>query len=190
MIGRILVLLCPDIVATAASRPVIDVAATRSEDARGAAVAVAFMGLCTLVYAVTRATAVRRTFVTSRHKVDTSLELLQVIARRQRTRAVAFGAACVLAGLAISTLPFALDGRLLLGVTPALMFMVALVSAWQLHRLLHLTPDPELHVSSHGPFMYAARGGRLVGWVAAPPALVARASDLPVARLRVSHASK
>lgn len=190
MIGRILVFLCPDIVATAASRPVIDVAASSSDDARGAAVAVAFMGLCTLVYAVTRATAVRRTFVTSRHKVDASLELLHVIARRQRTRALAFGAACVLAGVAISRLPFALDGRLLLGVTPALMFMVALVSAWQLHRLLRLTPDPDLRVSSHGPFMYAARGGRLVGWVAAPTALVARASDLPIARLRVSHAAK
>ena len=122
--------------------------------------------------------------------MDASLELLHVIARRQRSRALAFGAACILVGVAISRLPFALDGRLLLGVTPALMLMVALVSAWQLHRLLRLTPDPDLHVSAHGPFMYAARGGRLIGWVSAPTALVARASHLPVARLRVSHAAK
>ena len=167
-----------------------DAAATSSDDARGAAVAVAFMGLCTLVYAVMRATAVRRTFVTSRHKVDASLELFHVIARRQRTRSLAFAAACVLAGVAIARLPFALDGRLLLGVTPALMFVVALVSAFQLHRLLGLRAEPGLRVMSHGPFMYAARGERLVGWVSAPPKLVARASHLPIARLRVSHATK
>jgi hypothetical protein len=167
-----------------------DAAATGSDDARGAAVAVAFMGLCTLVYAVTRATAVRRTFVTSRHMVDASLELFQVIARRQRARALAFAAACALAGVAISQLPFGLDGRLLLGVTPALMFVVAIVSALQLHRLLGLRAEPELRVMSHGPFMYAASGELLVGWVAAPPALIARASHLPTARLRVAHATK
>jgi hypothetical protein len=169
---------------------VFDAAASSSDDARGAAVAVAFMGLCTLVYAVTRATAVRRTFVTSRHKVDASLELLHMIARRQLSRALVFAAACVLAGAGIARLPLALDGRLLLAVTPALMLVVALVSAWQLHRLLGLRADPDLRVLAHGPFMYAARGERLVGWVSAPLALVARASDLPVARVRVSHATR
>jgi len=167
-----------------------DAAATGSDDARGAAVAVAFMGLCTLVYAVTRATAVRRTFVTSRHMVGASLELFHVIARRQRARSLAFAAACALAGVAIAQLPLGGDGRLLLGVTPALMFVVALVSALQLHRLLGLRAESELRVTSHGSFMYAARGEHLVGWVAAPPTLVARASHLPTARLRVSHATK
>jgi hypothetical protein len=186
MIGSTLVLLCP----AATTTDVLHASAGGSDDARGAALAVAFMGLCTLVFAVTRATAVRRTFVTSRHKVDATLELLHVVARKQRSRALGFAAACLLAGGAIARLPIDLDGRRLLGVTPTLMLVVALVSAWQLHRLVRIAPDRSLHVTSHGPFMYAARGTRLVGWVAAPPALVASASELPVARLRVTHATK
>jgi hypothetical protein len=188
MIGSTLVLLCPPVVVSAASGPMLDTSATGANDARGAALAVAFMGLCTLVFAVTRATAVRRTFVTSRHQVDASLALLRVIARRQRSRALGFAAMCVLAGLACASLPFEIETRMLLGVTPTLMLAVALVSTWQLHRLVRIAPDSSLHVTSHGPFMYAAHGRRLVGWVAAPPALVASASELPVARLRVTHA--
>jgi hypothetical protein len=189
MIGS-LVLLCPPVVASAASQPLLGASTSGSNDARGAALAVAFMGLCTLVFAVTRATAVRRTFVTSRHKVDASLPLLHVVARRQRSRTLVFAAACVLAGAAIARLPFDIEGRMLLAVTPALMLLVALVGAWQLQRLLWLAPDRTLHVTSHGPFMYAARDGRLVGWVAAPTDLVAAASDLPVARLHATHATK
>jgi hypothetical protein len=187
MIGSTLVLLCP---AATTSTSVLHAGAAGSDDARGAALAVAFMGLCTLVFAVTRATAVRRTFVTSRHKVDASLDLLRVVARRQRSRALAFAAACVVAMALVARLPFELEARMLLEVTPALMLIVAFVSALQLHRLVRITPDLSLHVSSHGPFMYAARGGRLVGWVSAPLALVASASKLPVARLHVPHAAK
>jgi hypothetical protein len=187
MIGSTLVLLCP---AATAPTSMLHAGASGADDARGAALAIAFMGLCTLAFAVTRATAVRRTFVTSRHKVDASLDLLRLVARRQRSRALAFAATCVVAGALIARLPFELEGRMLLEVTPALMLLVALVSAWQLHRLVRIATDRSLHVSTHGPFMYAARAGRLVGWVSAPPALVASASELPVARLHVPHAAK
>ncbi len=159
--------------------------ATYSNDALGAAVAVAFMGLFSLVFAVTRATAARRTFATSRRKVAADLELLYLVSHTQRARALAFAAVCALVGVAIASLPIALETRIALAVTPGLMMLVGLVSAWQLQKLLGVRADRDVRVVSHGEFLYAARGGRLVGWVSAPPRLVAHATALPVAQLRM-----
>lgn len=153
-----------------------------TNDALGAAIAFAFMGLCSLVFAITRATAARRTFTTSRHKVEAEPALLTAVARRQRARALMFAAGCVLAGLGVAALPIAIETRIALSVTPGLMALVGLVSAWRLHALLGATTD---RVSSHGLFLYASRDGRLVGWVSAPPVLIARATALPIARLHV-----
>lgn len=153
-----------------------------TNDSLGAAVAIAFMGLCSLVFVVTRATAARRTFATSRRKVPADFDLLQAVARTQRMRALAFAAGCALVGLGIFSLPTAAETRIALSVTPGLMFLVGLVSAWQLHRLLGVR---DVRVSSHGEFLYAERNGHLVGWVSAPPRLVAQATALPVAQLRV-----
>lgn len=156
--------------------------ATSSNDSLGAGVALAFMGVCSLVFAVTRATAARRTFATSRRKVPAELELLYLVARTQRARALMFAAVCALAGVAVAAMPIAYETRIALAVTPGLMMLVGLVSAWQLQRLL---AEHDVRVTSHGEFLYAARDGRLVGWVSAPPRLVAHATALPVAQLRM-----
>jgi hypothetical protein len=160
------------------------VTANSTEDLRGLAVATAFMGLCSLVYAITRATAVRRTFATSRLREPTTFELFRAVVRRQRGRTLAFAAGCALSGLAIARLPFAFDIRLLFGITPALMLSVAVVGAWQLHRLAGLRSTPDLAVSAHGRFLFVARGPRLVGWVVAPLPLISAVSTLPSARVR------
>lgn len=188
MFGGIAIFLCPPVLALAPteSPPLLAAAdAGASNDSLGAAVAVAFMGLCSLVFAVTRATAARRTFATSRRKVAADAELLHLVVRTQRMRALAFAAGCALTAVGIFSLPIATETRAALSVTPGLMLLVGLVSAWQLQRLLGVRADRELHVSSHGEFLYAARNGRLLGWVSAPPRLVAQATALPVAQLRV-----
>ena len=77
-----------------------------------------------------------------------------------------------------------LDTRVVLIVTPALLTAVGVVTLCRLQMLLGLRAEPALRVSAHGDFLFVARGRRLVGWVAAPPRLVARASRLPVATLR------
>lgn len=177
-----MVFLCPDVVVANAS-PRMSAMASSSDDARGAAVMFAFMGLCSLVYAVTRATAVRRTFVTSRRMVEAERTLLQLVARRQLWRALAFAAGCMIVGSAVSALPLELDIRAILSVTPTAMLVVALVSARRLQQLLFVQGDADVQVTSHGHFLYASRDGHLLGWVAAPPKLIARATELPVARL-------
>lgn len=182
MIGRIVVTSCEEIAASADQT--IQVAGSSSDDAQGAAVAFAFMGMCTVVFALTRAAAVRRTFATSCRRVATSVDLLHRVVRLQRTRALMFVAFCVLACAAVAQLPFDPVHRVVFGLTPGLMLIVALASAWQLQRLSSVTSARDLDVSSHGRFLYVARAGRLVGWVAAPPGLVARATSLPRARLQ------
>ncbi len=176
MIGS-LAILCP--AAAFTTDPLS--ASAPTNDALGAAVAFAFMGMCSLVFAITRATAARRTFATSRRKVAAERALLVAVARRQRGRALAFVAACIGAAFAVVTLPVALDIRLALSVTPALMAIIGLVSAWRLQTLLGAS---DVDVTAHGEFFYAARGARLVGWVSATPRLIARAMALPIARLQ------
>lgn len=155
-----------------------------TDNSQGVAVAFALMGVCGLAYAITRANAVRRTFATSRLRVATELELLKSVARAQRRRTAVFAAFSALAAFAIGSLPIDLDTRIVLGVTPALLMTIAIVTLCRLQMLLGLRAEPALRVSAHGDFLFVARGKRLVGWVAAPPKLVARASGLPVATLR------
>lgn len=166
------------------STTIEDLASAGSNDAHGAAIAFALMGACGLFYAITRATAVRRTFATSRRKVDASLTLLQAVARVQRARAAMFATGCALASLALVTAPVAVEIRIVWAVTGAVMLAIGLLSIWRLQRLLALHDAPHVRVTEHGHFLFAARGARLVGWVAAPPAVIARSMPLPAARLR------
>lgn len=152
------------------------------DDSHGFAVAFALMGLCAFAYVLTRANAVRRTFATSRYLVPVESALLAVVARAQRKRSVVFASACMVAVVLISSLPLDLGARTMLMAAPVLLLGTALFGLSRLQLLLE--PDAELRVLSHGHYLYAARGKRLVGWVAAPPKLVARASRLPIAVVR------
>lgn len=158
--------------------------AQESSDAQGVAVAFALMGLCGFAFALTRANAVRRTFATSHHLAESSLELLENVARAQRSRTSWFAALCAGLVLVATSLPIAAETRAVLAITPAMLFAISLVALCRLQLLLGLRPEPGLRVRSHGHHLFASRGNRLVGWVAAPPHLVARASRLPVATVR------
>jgi hypothetical protein len=183
MIGSVVLLSCPPLV----SAQVASVRGDPSEDALGAAVALAFMGASSFIFVVKRAMAVRRTFLSSRRKVDADRDLLRAAARHQRVTAFAFAAACVLAMLAVAALPMAREVRLVLGVTPALMLLAALAMLWRAHRIIGASADPDVRVTSHGHFLFAARGADLVGWLAVSPRVVARVTALPVAQLRRAH---
>jgi hypothetical protein len=183
MIGSVVILSCPPLV----SAHVASVRGDPSEDALGAAVALAFMGASSLIFVVKRAMAVRRTFWSSRRKVDADRDLLRSAARHQRVTALAFTAACVIAMLSLAALPFAREVRLVLGVTPALMLLAALAMLRRAHQVIAASADPQVRVSSHGHFLFAACGTRLVGWLAVPPRVVARVTALPVAQLRRAH---
>lgn len=156
----------------------------RSDDSQGAAIAFALMGLCGFAFALTRANAVRRTFATSHHMADAELDLVKSVARAQRGRTELFVVACALAVAAIMSLPLAIEARAVLAMTPALLMTTGFVALCRLQLLVGLRAEPQLRTMSHGHYLFAARGKRLVGWVAAPPALVARASNLPIATLR------
>lgn len=154
------------------------------ENMQGLAVAFALMGLCGFAFAITRGNAVRRTFATSHHMASADLDALKAVARVQRRRVAAFAAVCTLALAALSALDVPVELRSLLSVTPSLLLAVAIVGLTRVQLLMGLEHEPTLRVLSHGHHLFVARGRRLVGWVAAPPTLLARASRLPVATLR------
>ncbi len=158
--------------------------AAGSSDVHGVAVAFMLMGLCGFAFAITRANAVRRTFATSHHMADSDLDVLKAVVYTQRRRTLAFIAGCALALAMLASLPFDVQTRAVLSLTPTMLLAVGAFGLCRLQLLLALRDDPSLRVLSHGEYLFAARGRRLVGWVAAPPALVARASKLPVATLR------
>ena len=158
--------------------------AQESSDAQGVAVAFALMGLCGFAFALTRANAVRRTFATSHHLAESDLELLKSVAHAQRTRTTWFAALCAGAVFVATSLPLEPSARAVLALTPAMLLAISLVALCRLQLLLGLRAEPGLRVRSHGHHLFASRGKRLVGWVAAPPSLVARASRLPVATVR------
>jgi hypothetical protein len=155
-----------------------------SGDRHGAALACALMGLCAVAFALTRANAVRRTFATSHLFDDSNLELMRAVARTQRMRTGVFAAGCVAATLVVSALPIEPGARALLAVTPTLLLAISLVAMCRLQLLIGLRAEPTLSVRSHGHHLFASRGRRLVGWVEAPPQLVARASGFPIATVR------
>jgi hypothetical protein len=179
MLGRAVLVLCA-LSSTALAAP----SAYESDDSTGAAVAFALMGLCVVAYAITRGNAVRRTFATSHHLVDIDLETMKRVARLQRGRTGWVVLACAVLVNVFALLPLELDVRLWLSASPAIMFVVTAFAWCQLQMLLWLQPEPGLRASSHGDYMFVSRNRRLVGWVAAPPSLIARASSLPVATLR------
>ncbi len=186
MMGRAVSALCLLTPLTAAAEPITKTFAASPKDLpddfQGLAVAIALMGLCGVAFVLTRANAVRRTFATSRRLVPVEQALLAVVARAQRRRSMVFASACMLSMLAISSLPLDLGARTLLMATPMLLLATTLFGLTRLQQLIE--PDGELRVLAHGDYLFAARGRKLVGWVAAPPRLIARASHLPVATVR------
>lgn len=181
MMGRVVLVLCLFTSSGSACPPRYE---QPSDDATGAAIAFLFMGLCVIAYMVTRANAVRRTFATSRHLVEVNIDAMKRVAKVQRARAVVFAIACALVISAITWLPVHVEAKIWLAATPAILLVVAAVAACQLQMLMWLRAEPDLRVASHGDYMFVSRSSRLVGWVAAPPKLLARASALPIAKLR------
>ena len=154
------------------------------DDSQGALVAFALMGLCALGFVITRSNAVRRTFATSRRLVDVELDVMKRVARIHRTRVAWFATICGLALYATTKAPLLPGVMFVLGTTELLMLGFAMFVLCRLQLLLALHPEPELRVVSHGQFLFAARGNRLIDWVSASPALLARASTLPAASAR------
>lgn len=171
MIGRIAITLCVLVgVASACPPPISEtVVKTPSDDAQGVAVALAIMGASTLLFAITRRNAVRRTFATSRHRRESSLGLAQSIAQLQRMPVILVALAC-LGVLSQASLAWS--------VAPSIVFVICVATLWRLQHVLGLD---DATVTSHGHFLFVERGGKLIGWVAAPPRQVSRAG-VPVAR--------
>jgi hypothetical protein len=181
MMGRVVLALCLFTSPVLACPPRHRVG---GDDATGAAIAFLLMGFCVIAYTITRANAVRRTFATSRHLLDVHLDTMKHVARAQRSRAVVFGIACGLVINAIAWLPVQVDTKVWLAATPAMLLIAAAVATCQLTLLVWLSAEPGLRVASHGDYLFVSRGSRLIGWVAAPPRLLARAGSLPVAKVR------
>lgn len=159
-------------------------AAYGNGEADGISVAVFLMSFCGIALAVTRANAVRRTFATSKRLVETDLDVMRNVAQLQRKRAVCFVAASAVAAAAVASMPLPIGPQLLLLVTATMLFGASIVALSRIELVLGLRSEPSLRVLSHGEFLFVARDRRLVGWVAAPPHIVAAASRLPVAKLR------
>lgn len=175
----------PDETASAeAFTPDVKDMADGNNNMQGLAVAFALMGLCGFAFAITRGNAVRRTFATSHYMATSDLEVMKAVAAVQRRRVAAFAAGCTFILAVLAALPIPAELRSVLSVTPSLLLAVSVVGLTRVQLLLGLEHEPTLRVLSHGHHLFVARGKRLVGWVAAPPGLVARASGLPVATLR------
>jgi hypothetical protein len=156
---------------------------SHGDDIHGLAVAFALMGLCGLAFAITRDNAVRRTFATSRQFDDAELDVAQAVAQISRRRAVVFLAGCTVAQAGVAILPIDPFARGILATAPLVLFAAGLGALLRLQRVLAVRPDSDVRITSHGNHLFASQGGELVGWVAAPPALIARASGLPSARI-------
>ncbi len=155
-----------------------------SDEWQGASIGFTLMGLCALAFVITRANAVRRTFATSHKFVDVEHDLLRLVARAQRNRTAVFVIACLAVAAAIVALPVEVGVRTVLLVTPTLLLISAMFSMFRLQMLVDLERCQSVRVASHGDFLFASQGTQLIGWVASPPSLIARASALPTAKLR------
>lgn len=170
MIGRIAIALCLLVgVATACPPSGAKTVMTPSDDAQGVAVALAIMGASTLLFAITRRNAVRRTYATSRRRRESSLGLAQSLARLQRMPVLLVGLAC-LAVLSRVSLEWS--------VAPGIVFVICVGTLWRLQHVLGLE---EGVVTAHGHFLFIEHDGKLTGWIAAPPRQVAQ-SGVPSAR--------
>jgi hypothetical protein len=153
-------------------------------DTQGVAVALMLMSLCGLAFAITRANAVRRTFATTRRFDEVDLLTLHAVARAQRSRTIGFLLVCTTALFGIASLPLSLEGQVVLVVTPTMLLTIAIIALCRLQFLIGLRPEAFWRGTAHGHYLFVARGKRLVGWVGAPPKLLARASGLPIATVR------
>jgi len=169
MVGRIAIALCLLTGVATACPPSRVETMTPSDDAQGVAVALAIMGASTLLFAITRRNAVRRTYATSRRRRESSLGLAQSLARLQRVPAL-LG---VLASLGVLS-----QVSLAWSVAPSIVLVICVATLWRLQHLLGLD---DASVTAHGHFLFIEKDGRLAGWIAAPPRQVTRAG-VPVAR--------
>lgn len=191
MVGRIAIILCLAVHAAAACPPASDEAeridALRSDDAgdgdesRGLAMAVGLMGLSTLLFAITRRNAARRTFATSRRKVASSAELARALARLQRPRAALLAITSAAAIPVIAQLSFDVATRVAWSVAPTALLAIAIATLVRLERVLAIRAEHALTTVAHNDFLYIARDGVLVAWIAAPARQVARATRMPIA---------
>ena len=193
MLGRVVVVLCLLTGASLACPPLdesrqqaaeIEAAAAAHDDSFGLIVAFTLMGFCALGFVITRGNAVRRTFATSRHFDVIELEVVIRVARIQRNRAALFALVCAAVLYGSTRLPLPPGALFFVSATPLLLLGIAMVAVCRLQVLMGLHAEPPLRAFSHGDYLFAARGARLVDWVAASPRLLARASSLPVARVR------
>ena len=193
MLGRAVLVLCLLTGAALACPPEIETpqqdaelaaAAVAHDDSFGLIVAFTLMGFCALGFVITRGNAVRRTFATSRHFDVVELEVVKRVARIQRDRAALFALICAAVLYGSTRLSLAPGALFFVSATPLLLLGIAMVAVCRLQVLMGLHAEPALRAFSHGDYLFAARGTRLVDWVAASPGLLARASSLPAARVR------
>ncbi|HEY5950412.1 MAG TPA: hypothetical protein VIV40_33205 [Kofleriaceae bacterium] len=140
--------------------------------------------MCGFAFVLSRANAVRRTFATSKKLVDVDLDLIKGVARVERAGTLGYAGVCALCLFAIASLPFDVEVRVVLSIAPTMLLVVAAVALYRVQRLLSIERGPDVRALSHGEFLFAARGKKLVGWVRALPDVIAHASSLPIAKLR------
>jgi hypothetical protein len=149
----------------------------------GMLVAFALMGVCALGFVITRGNAVRRTFATSHHLAPVELEVIARVAHVQCRRAAWFAGCSALALGVLPSLPLVPEAQVALGALPLFLLAGSILAISRMAVLTSLRPEPDLRVFSHGHFMLAARGNRLLGWASAPPRLLARVTSLPTAKI-------
>ena len=154
-------------------------------EADGVTVALALCGLGLLAFMFSRANGARRSFSSGRRQDEIDLVVLHRIVETASTRTILWFAACFACELAV----VALDADVLLPL-PIAFLLVGIGRARRLGRLAALRADGTTRVVSDGHFLFGARDKTLVGWVAASPACVARARQLPIARLRSTSARR
>ena len=150
-----------------------------SYDIGGLVVALAICGVGVLGFLVSRANGARRSFSSGRRQDELALETLLGVVDAQRARTITWFAAWAIASFALVAL----------GMAVLLPFSFAFAAVGigrvrRLNRLAALTDNDVTRVVSDGHFLFAAKDRVLLGWVAAPPTVVARATRVPLARAR------
>jgi hypothetical protein len=179
MLGRVVFVLC-SLTGVALACP----HARESPDSQGVAVAFGFMAFCIVGYVLARGNAIRRAFVTSRHLIEGDLEVLRNVARIQSRRTACSAAVCGLVVFAVGNMAMTPNTVVWVLTPPLLLLCISMIALCRLRVLVGLRAEPGLRVLSHGQYLYAVRGKRLVDFVAATPAVIARATSLPTAKIR------
>lgn len=149
------------------------------DNALGLIVALAICGVGVLAFLISRANGARRSFSSGRRQDELALETLRGVVDAQRAHTMTWFAACAAGSLALVAL-----GMAVLLPLAAAFVGVGIGRVRRLQRLAALTDADVTRVVSDGHFLFAAKDRVLLGWVAASPAVVARATRVPLARVR------